>query len=159
MGDLVAVKRCLDPAEAHVLRSYLDAHGIPATLDCANMIGLMPFYAFALGGVQILVPESKFKKSEGLLNEIPKNGSISPCPKCSSERVFRGMGLLNLFGAFWAGCFGPRYRATKTCCDCGHEWRKEGALRWDKVRFYITLFLGLGLYVTYTDAFAIRIWP
>ena len=57
-GDFVTVAQYLDPTDAHIMRSCLEAAGVPAIVADANMVQMHSLLSIAVGGVRIRVPEN-----------------------------------------------------------------------------------------------------
>jgi hypothetical protein len=67
--DLVPVGRFLDPIEAYLLQSRLEAEGIPALVADALAFHNVPLGS---GGVRVLVPESFLARATEIRNEIAR---------------------------------------------------------------------------------------
>ena len=66
--ELVTVFRSFSPAEAQLVRSRLDAAGIPAEV-MHELSGLsIDGYAMAAGGVRVQVPEDRADEDRALLD-------------------------------------------------------------------------------------------
>ena len=68
-GELVEVRRCT-LAEALVVRSLLESHGIPVMLRSRIAHSVHPFTVGTQGEIVLLVPESHAPRSLGLLGWV-----------------------------------------------------------------------------------------
>jgi hypothetical protein len=59
-------------AEAEVIKSFLQSHGIPCLLKGLVVQSVHPFSMDGLGEIKILVPEKDFSLAEKLLKSRPK---------------------------------------------------------------------------------------
>ncbi len=66
-GDFVTVAQILDATDAHIMRSCLEAAGIPAIIADANMVQMHSLLSIAVGGVRIRVPESHLAEAEEVI--------------------------------------------------------------------------------------------
>ena len=62
---LVVVATFLDPNQAHVVRSHLEAEGIHAALDGEHHVAADWFISNAIGGVKLLVHERDLECPSG----------------------------------------------------------------------------------------------
>lgn len=66
--ELVTVFRSFSPAEAQLIRSCLDAAGIPAEV-MHELSGLsIDGYAMAAGGIRVQVPDDRAEEALALIN-------------------------------------------------------------------------------------------
>lgn len=72
--DLVTVHRAFNPAEAQLIRSMLDAAGIPAQVANELSALSMEGYALAAGGILVQVPEDRAEEARALIDEPPAGG-------------------------------------------------------------------------------------
>jgi len=66
-GDFVTVAQFLDPTDAHIMRSCLEAAGVPAIVADANMVQMHSLLSIAVGGVRIRVPESYVAEAKDVI--------------------------------------------------------------------------------------------
>jgi len=72
--ELVTVYRSFSPAEAQLIRSCLDAAGIPAEV-MHELSGLsIDGYAMAAGGIRVQVPEDRADEARALINDSTPAG-------------------------------------------------------------------------------------
>ena len=104
----VVIRRFFDPFEARLTYATLEAAGIPVLIHNENFVNTVWTEAIAVGGVQILVPESSLTEAEALLGqsthtladdaaEGPEAASfaaaetdsslLSSCPACGSPDI------------------------------------------------------------------------
>lgn len=65
--DLFTVATYLIPTEAHIVRSCLEAAGIPAVVADANLAQVYSLLTPAIGGVRILVQESHMDRAREVI--------------------------------------------------------------------------------------------
>jgi hypothetical protein len=73
---LVELHRC-DQAEAVVVKSLLESHGIPALLRSRLALSVHPFSVGAQGEVIVLVPQRELTRSRRLLLRLER-GAAGP---------------------------------------------------------------------------------
>ncbi|MDX8386049.1 MAG: DUF2007 domain-containing protein [Gallionella sp.] len=66
-GDFVTVAQFLDPTDAHIMRSCLEAAGVPAIVADANMVQMHSLLSIAVGGVRIRVPANHVAEAEEVI--------------------------------------------------------------------------------------------
>jgi hypothetical protein len=71
-GDLVMVAHYLDPIEAEILRSRLEAEGVNAIIGDTNLVGVIPILSPVFGGVRVLVPESHCELAHKVIAAIER---------------------------------------------------------------------------------------
>jgi hypothetical protein len=73
--ELVTVYRSFSPADAQLIRSRLDAAGIPAEV-MHELSGLsIDGYAMAAGGVRVQVSEERAEEARALINSTDSTNS------------------------------------------------------------------------------------
>jgi hypothetical protein len=127
---LVTIGSYSTPYEANMVKSRLEAAGIPAFVADEYTIGMNWLYSNALGGVKVQVPESLALEAQELLNsgsESPTTdefATVDTCPQCASKNTER---FLDKRGSFltWVLLGLPLLlpRKKKKCCDCGYRWK------------------------------------
>lgn len=73
--QLITVTRSFSPAEAQVVRSRLEAAGIPATVTHELSALSMEGYSLTTGGILVQVPEDRAADARELLNASAEPGS------------------------------------------------------------------------------------
>ena len=66
-GDFEAVARFLNPTDAHIVCSCLEAAGVPAIVADANLVQTNFLWAIAIGGVRILVPATRVAEAKEVI--------------------------------------------------------------------------------------------
>ncbi|MCS7091109.1 MAG: DUF2007 domain-containing protein [Verrucomicrobiota bacterium] len=66
---LVALLRCLQPAEAHLARARLEAAGFHPRIAHEDAALSVAGYALAAGGILVQVPESEFDEAQAFLHD------------------------------------------------------------------------------------------
>lgn len=67
--DLVTVFNTFNPAEAQLVRSRLDAAGIPAHLNHETAALTTEGYALTVGGIRVQVPADQAAEARALLTD------------------------------------------------------------------------------------------
>ena len=65
---LITVKIFDNAFEAHLLKTKLENEGIPCYLFDENIVGLNPFYNFAVGGIKLKISEQDKEQVLAFLN-------------------------------------------------------------------------------------------
>lgn len=121
---------------AYLDRAKLADEGIEAFIRDDSVVSMMPFLAYAFGGIKLIVYEKDAARAKEILesNDFDSlqnmyGDDIEPqrvCPKCKSADIIQRRSILSglLFLAFF---FVPLATPTHRffCAGCGHEW-KEG---------------------------------
>ncbi|WP_428329234.1 DUF2007 domain-containing protein [Mucilaginibacter sp.] len=96
---IVTFESYYDPMLAHIVRTRLEANGIPCFIADENTIGANPLYNQAVGGIKVKVFEKDIEKcreilaTEGDLHEQDhfeidnETNTYVVCPYCSSTNV------------------------------------------------------------------------
>jgi len=136
--SLVTIASYREPYEAHLFRSLLESHEIPAYVIHEHHVGLNWLYSDAIGGVKLQVEaEDREAALEVLLSEAgplsdpgqeldSDTADDSACPKCrssstlhtSTERRTKAISLGVGVPFVWG-------RDRWKCMDCGHQWRRR----------------------------------
>jgi hypothetical protein len=144
-GDFRIVAAYRDVIQAETAAELLQAAGLEARVLDAYTTGVQPLYAYALGGVKVLVREGDLASARDLLGAllihtefyIPSARHARPtrwgprCPACGSLATVPAPGAARVgWVALWGfglplPLFGPRRR----CRSCGHVWRLSRAER------------------------------
>jgi hypothetical protein len=66
-GDFETVARFLNPTDAHIVCSCLQAAGVPAAVADANLVQMGTLWAAAVGGVRILVPAARVAEAREVI--------------------------------------------------------------------------------------------
>jgi hypothetical protein len=75
-GDWVVVAKCPTPTEAHILRSCLEAAGIPVSVLDADLVQTHSLLTIAVGGVRVVVPEKYVAEAREVM-EAFKRGDLA----------------------------------------------------------------------------------
>lgn len=120
--------------EAELARTFLESHGIKASLQDQYTINMNWLYSGALGGVKVRVPLSQEADARQLLEDVENNKFALqdsevqelPCPQCKSTETERrrpqskGLAMLILYFAYLPLPFLSREKYE--CRSCGHQW-------------------------------------
>lgn len=127
----IVVATYLDATQAHVAKGLLESEGIDAVLRDEHLVTANWMLSNALGGVRLMVPQSREAEAQRLLQQVNRGefaldeeDPADICPKCgargahpdspSRRLAFAALMFLNIPLPF-AGT-GRRCRA------CGHWW-------------------------------------
>jgi len=77
-GDFVTVAQFLDPTDAHIVRSCLEAAGVPAIVADANMVQMHSLMSIAVGGVRIRVPENHVAEAKQVIEAFNRGDFALP---------------------------------------------------------------------------------
>jgi len=123
---MVTVGAFSKPEEANLLRSRLEAAGIPAFVRDELTIQMYWLYSNALGGVRVVVPDQHAEAAREIVS-LPPISEATPrtCPRCSSDQVFtlqwpKRVAYLSLLVVFFPLLL---TRMRSKCRACGHRWR------------------------------------
>jgi hypothetical protein len=88
--ELVTVAVCTTPVEAGILKSRLEAEGIPACLMDDEAVGMVGILANAMGGVKVQVPRAYERRAMAIVEEEhgagpARGGAAGVCSHCGSE--------------------------------------------------------------------------
>ena len=70
--DLFTVATYLIPTEAHIVRSCLEAAGVPAVIADDNLVQVYSLLTPAIGGVRVLVPESYLDQAHAVIEAFDR---------------------------------------------------------------------------------------
>jgi hypothetical protein len=104
----VTVACFIDTCRAHIARARLESCGIPCYLDNENLIGIYWYYANAVGGIKLKVPEEEFAQArEALIPETvepvmdtspdPPGSAVTRCIRCRSMDVYHQPTMHRIF--------------------------------------------------------------
>ncbi len=135
---LATLGRYFDPWEAHILRSRLEAEGIPAyVIGDQHIIANWPL-SVALGGVALQVPRAYLVQAheiltayhagtfeEDLLTEHPE--ARESCTGCGASELAGSVPIsqraLAIAAFLLASAPFPTRASRIRCKTCGHHWR------------------------------------
>ncbi len=127
--SLITFKTCLDLGEAHVLRSLLDAHGIPVYLASEHMASAYPSLGY-LEAIPVQIRESDRARADAVMADVAvmpnRAAEVADdpdfCPNCGSTHVFRFSGTVKrYFGlAVMEQEIDSKWRL---CKQCEHKFR------------------------------------
>lgn len=143
---LITVATCNDMTEAYILKGRLEAEGILCFLGDEHIVGAQPFYAVAVGGIKLRVPENDTAEAKAILASIQGGHAdfildddieLAPpmqeyvqaltCPSCGSDNVAEEkynktiFSLSYLFLGFPVPFLSRKYK----CYNCGHFWKNK----------------------------------
>ena len=142
---LITIATCNELTEAHILKGRLEAEGILCFLGDEHIVGAQPFYAVAVGGIKLKVPENDVDEAKAilagiqgghadyLLDEIElappmqEHAIAQTCPHCGSDNIAEEkynktvFSLSYLFLGFPLPFLNHRYK----CYNCGQQWKNK----------------------------------
>ena len=77
-GDFETVARFLNPTDAHLLCSCLEAAGVPAVVADANLVQTNSLWAIAVGGVRVLVRDSRVAEAKEIIEAFDRGDFALP---------------------------------------------------------------------------------
>ncbi len=66
-GDFVTIAQYINPINAHIVCSCLEAAGVPAVVADANLVQMNSLLTFAVGGVRIRVPAARVSEAKDVI--------------------------------------------------------------------------------------------
>ncbi|HAQ36446.1 MAG: hypothetical protein CMF74_03420 [Maricaulis sp.] len=131
--NLVLAAEFLDPSEALVLASALDAAGIPAFLPDHQFHTYFPFLVLGFSGARVLVHDSDFEAAREIVALDQRQGPLVPGPVCAGptrKLKTRGGALalgallaLSFVWTIWVLVVPPRLMCSRICEACGYRYR------------------------------------
>jgi hypothetical protein len=114
---------------ANLVKTKLDAYGIPCFLSDENFVGLYPIRNELFPGVRLFIFEKdKEKVTEILADVTPSNPERKHCPVCRSVRIeeeFSQKGVMGtVISSLLLGLFLPVKKVYR-CADCHHTFAPD----------------------------------
>ncbi len=145
MSKFITVATFTYPQEAYVIKSRLEAEGIPVFLKNELTIQTDNFLSNAMGGVQLQIMESDLESSLPLLEEAglitdneakatkehlqkkTTDPAQSICPNCGSDNISINKKPNSWWAAFLLliGIPGPFYKKELHCFDCHQDFELD----------------------------------
>ncbi|MDH3241391.1 MAG: DUF2007 domain-containing protein [Alphaproteobacteria bacterium] len=129
-SGLVWVATCLDICEAQVLRSRLDAAGIPVFLFNEHITQTAWQFVVAVGGVRVMVPAVHAADVDAILAADAVAADVGlgeKCPDCGAgdvARLFSWAGVpLTVLPFFVTALPVSVHRRRRKCRACRRAWR------------------------------------
>ncbi len=66
-GEFTVVERFLNPMDAHIVRGFLEAYGIPAMLADHHLVHMNSLLNVAVGGIGVRVPASRVAEAQEII--------------------------------------------------------------------------------------------
>jgi hypothetical protein len=126
--EIIVFKRFENAIDANIVKTKLDANGIPCFLTEENLANLYPAQSFLLFGVRLHIFDRDKDRASEILEEIFLSVNESTkCPRCQSEKVeveytrkVTPRVVTLLVGLLLA--IGFPVRKVHRCQDCEHEF-------------------------------------
>jgi len=127
--EIIVFKQFDDVIEANIIKTKLDAYGIPCFLSEENLGSLYPGQHFNLFSIRLHLFAQDAERALQILNErnLIVDRDALHCPQCKSTRVERdfpkrfGERLSSSLGTLFFGVFFPKHKIFR-CLDCDHEF-------------------------------------
>jgi len=86
--EIIVFKRFENAIDANIIKTKLDANGIPCFLTEENLANLYPAQSFLLFGVRLhIFDKDKERASEILQENFLSVHETTKCPRCQSDKV------------------------------------------------------------------------
>jgi len=128
--QIIVFKQFDDVIEANIVKTKLDAYGIPCFLSEENLGSLYPGQHFNLFSIRLHLFAQDAERANQIINErnliVDRDTSLQ-CPQCKSMKVERDFPkrfserLSSSLGTLFFGVFFPKYKIFR-CLDCEHEF-------------------------------------
>jgi hypothetical protein len=128
-GKIIVFRYFDTTIDANIVKTKLDAYGIPCFLTEENMANLYPgAYNLMAFRVRLHLFEHDVDSATKILEENPLSldeESVTSCPKCNSRKVEKDLSWNFLLGSILAltGFAALPPRRTYHCLYCGHEFK------------------------------------
>lgn len=127
--EIIVFKQFDDVIEANIVKTKLDAYGIPCFLSEENLGSLYPGQHFNLFSIRLHLFAQDAERAQQILNErnLIVDRDTVQCPQCKSIKIERdfpkrfGEKLSSSLGALFFGVFFPKHKIFR-CLDCDHEF-------------------------------------
>ena len=145
MNNWIIVITSTFPHEAHLIKGYLNSHGIETSLKDEMTVQVNTAYSNAVGGIKILVRASDYDQSIQLLKNggyitdqaiqgdtdkevflVEYTANNKNCPFCNSENIAikKKPNTFSVFiSLFLFAVIAPVFKSVYKCFDCDKEWK------------------------------------
>ncbi|SKC41097.1 putative signal transducing protein [Ohtaekwangia koreensis] len=129
-NEIVVFQQFDNTIHANIIKTKLDAYGIPCFLTEENLANLYPGQQHAFFQVRLHLFESDVSQARHILSEanlIIEDDSAPACPQCQSKKIERDFPrklseqFLAGLNILFFGIFFPK-RKVNRCLDCEHEF-------------------------------------
>ncbi|HEY9009307.1 putative signal transducing protein [Ohtaekwangia sp.] len=128
--EIIVFQQFDNTIDANIIKTKLDAYGIPCFLTEENLANLYPGQQHAFFQVRLHLFKHDLQEAQQILAEVNlfvEDDSMPVCPQCQSKKIERGFSrkltdqfLAGLHVLFF-GIFFPQ-RKINRCNDCQHEF-------------------------------------
>ena len=127
--SIIVFRRFDNVIDANIVKTKLDAYGIPCFLTEENITNLYPGNNFITGGTRLHIFSRDEDQVKEVLSEVhlDENDELSRCPRCRSKNVERDISrklhstILRWFLVLFAVIALPAQRVNH-CLDCDLEF-------------------------------------
>jgi phage FluMu protein Com len=124
-SKIIVIRRFDSPIEANIVKGKLLDEHIQCFLKDEHIVGIIPYYSTAVGGVKLMIFENDKERANELLNQLRSNYKEEvKCPSCGSLNVHYITEKHNTWNWFsllvsFLLCIYPFYLKKKyECGDC-----------------------------------------
>jgi hypothetical protein len=127
---IVVFKQFNNAIEANIIKTKLDAYGIPCFLSEENLAGLYPGQNFNVFSIRLHLFARDSEQAQQIVEEsnlVLDNDTITCCPHCRSVKVERDFPkrlsetLSSSLAVLFFGVFFPQHKIFR-CLDCETEF-------------------------------------
>jgi hypothetical protein len=128
--EIIVFRQFDNSIEASIVKTKLDAYGIPCFLSEENLANLYPGQSFNVFSIRLHLFAKDAEQAQQIMDEsnlILDNESVNRCPCCKSVKLERDFpkklseGLSSSLGVLFFGVFFPKHKIFR-CLDCEHEF-------------------------------------
>lgn len=130
--EIVVFRNFENPIDANIVKSKLDAHGIPCFLTEENMASLYPGASSLMNfNVRLHLFAYDIERARNIMEEnhlVLDDESTTKCPQCKSRKVERdfpkkfSLTLASTLNLLFFGVFFPHKKIFR-CLDCEFEFK------------------------------------
>lgn len=127
--SFVTVQSFTNYIDAHIVLGRLKEAGIHCWLKNETTATIIPVWTTALGGIQLMVPQTQLHKAGALLQKIAEEKKSNRlCPHCFSHNVEyintmrKAVNWLSAAVTFFLGDFALMPEQRYHCFHCGEEF-------------------------------------
>lgn len=130
-GEIVVFKKFSTPIDANIVKSKLDAYGIPCFLTEENMANLYPGASTLMNfSVRLHLFADDVEQAQQIMADndmFLHDESVTRCPLCTSQKIERdfprelSLTWASTLKVMFFGVFFP-HKKVFHCLDCDHEF-------------------------------------
>jgi len=127
----IAVQSFTNYIDAHIILGRLKEEGIDCWLQNEATATIIPVWATAIGGIQLMIAQEQWQRASLVLQSIAEEKKINRiCPRCLSHNVEyintmrKAVNWLSAVVTFFLGDFALMPEQRYHCFHCGAEFDK-----------------------------------